>query len=241
MKNSACLITMEGTDCSGKETQSKLLYERLVKNGKKVKMFSFPTYDSPTGRIVGECYLGKGTKSFFEEGAPNVDPLISSLYYAANRRETFLKEIEKELYENDYIILDRYTTSNMGHQGGKGKTPIEKEQIISFIENLEYELLELPRPDITIFLHMPYATACVLKTNRLELDDNEKSEKHLRDAENNYLYICKKLGWKYINCLNKEKFNNKNDIRTIEEISEDVYNAIISAPVNEKKKMTKFM
>lgn len=236
----AKIITIEGTDCSGKETQSKLLIKKLKKLGKKVKLFSFPTYETATGKIVGECYLGKGVKSFFDEGAPNVDPLISSLYFAANRRETFLKEIEKELTKNDYIILDRYTTSNMGHQGGKGKTKREKDKLLEFLEKLEFELLELPKPDLVIFLHMPYEAACLLKQNRTELDDNEKSEKHLKEAENNYLYICKKYKWEYINCLSKTKLKAKEDIRSIEDINEEILKRVLNAKSSIKNKMTRY-
>ena len=56
------IIVVEGTDCSGKETQSKMLEERLNKEGKKCIRFSFPMYDTPTGRIVGGAYLGRSTK-----------------------------------------------------------------------------------------------------------------------------------------------------------------------------------
>ena len=53
------LIVIEGTDCSGKETQTSLLVQRLSKMGEKIERLSFPMYDTPTGRIVGGPYLGK--------------------------------------------------------------------------------------------------------------------------------------------------------------------------------------
>lgn len=240
MKKNACIITIEGTDCSGKNTQSEALIKKLESMGKKVKIFSFPTYNTPTGRIVGECYLGRGVESFFPEGAPNVDPLISCLYYAGNRRETFLKEIEKEIDKNDYIVLDRYTTSNMGHQASKGKTKKEKDKILEYIEKLEFGLLELPRPDAVIFLHMPYKAACELKKNREILDDLEKSEKHLKEAEANYIYVCKKYGWSYINCLKKKEYKEKSDIRTIEDISNEVLDKVLKAKSKNKAKMTRY-
>lgn len=71
------LIVIEGTDCSGKETQTKLLMERLKKDGEKVATLSFPMYDTPSGRIIGACLLGKPqmcdkylkeNHSFFPEG-----------------------------------------------------------------------------------------------------------------------------------------------------------------------------
>ena len=98
----AKIIVIEGTDGSGKETQSKKLESYYLENGYKVKRYSFPVYESATGRIVGGPFLGKPEimDTFFEETSSHVDPLVSSLYYAADRRYNFLKEIEKELEEN---------------------------------------------------------------------------------------------------------------------------------------------
>ena len=79
------LIVIEGTDCSGKQTQTDILVENLKKLGVKAISFSFPNYASPTGKIIGEAYLGKHSESYFTEGIENVDPRISSLYYAADR------------------------------------------------------------------------------------------------------------------------------------------------------------
>ena len=53
------IIVVEGTDCSGKETQTSLLVQRLRRSGRKIERLSFPAYDTPTGRIVGGAYLGK--------------------------------------------------------------------------------------------------------------------------------------------------------------------------------------
>ena len=119
----AKIIVIEGTDGSGKETQSKKLEEYYLSQNLKVKRFSFPIYNSATGKIVGGPYLGKPeiSDSYFEETSAGVDPLVSSLYFAADRRYNFLNSIESELYSNDIVILDRYITSNMGHQAGKAK------------------------------------------------------------------------------------------------------------------------
>ena len=75
------IIVIEGTDCSGKETQSKLLEKRLNSIGKKCVRFDFPNYESPTGRIIGGAYLGRPEigPSFFKEGAVNVDPHVVCL------------------------------------------------------------------------------------------------------------------------------------------------------------------
>lgn len=239
------IIVIEGTDGSGKETQSKLLESYLVNKEYKVKRYSFPIYDSSTGRIVGGPYLGKKEicDSYFEETSAFVDPLVSSLYYAADRRYNFLKEIENELYNNDIVILDRYTTSNMGHQAGKAKNKKDRDKILKFIDFLEFDLCELPRPDIVIFLHMPFDAAKELRKDRMFGDGNENSEEHLRNAEKNYVEIAKMYDWKYINCLKTKSFKSLNDIKSIEEISEEI-NGEIETLLNTKSvkinKMTRF-
>lgn len=241
----AKLLVIEGTDGSGKETQSKKLVEYLESKNIKVKCYSFPIYSSSTGKIVGGPYLGKKEicETYFEETSANVDPLVSSLYYAADRRYNFLKEIESEIYKNDVVILDRYVTSNMGHQAGKAKTKKERDKILKFIETLEFDLCELPRPDKVIFLHMPFEAAKELRKDRVSGDGNENSESHLRHAEKNYVEIASIYNWHYINCIKTKKYSSIKDIKSIDEISLEVIK-VVDTLLKEKSvninKLTKF-
>ena len=218
------LIVIEGTDCSGKETQSNLLIERLKKNNIRIEKFSFPNYNSPTGKIVGGPYLGKSyiCEGWFSEGAPNVDPKVSSLYYAADR----LYNIDKIRFLLDNgvnVILDRYIFSNMAHQGGKLQEKNERFAMYDWLDNLEFNLLNLPKPDISVFLHMPYECSLTLKKNREEaFDEHELDKNHLINAENAYIEIADKYNFFTIECNEGER------IRTIEEINEDLYNYILS-------------
>lgn len=216
------IIVIEGTDCSGKETQSRMLVEKLNNMGKKSIYITFPNYSSPTGKIVGGPYLGKEEicNSFFEEGAVNVDPKIASLYYAADRYYN-LDMINKYINDDYYIIMDRYISSNMAHQGCKIENNLERKTLYNFIEKLEYELLNLPKPDLTIFLHMPYEYALKLKKNRLSLDEHEKSEIHLKNAEKTYLELKDLYNFKYISCI------KNNEIRKIEDINEEILEIIL--------------
>lgn len=239
------IVVIEGTDGSGKETQSKLLESYLIKKGLKVKRYSFPIYSSATGKIVGGPYLGKKeiSDSYFEETSALVDPLVSSLYYAADRRYNFLNEIEDEISKNDIVILDRYTTSNMGHQAGKASNKKDRDKILKFIEYLEFELCELPRPDMVIFLHMPFEAAKELRKDRVSGDGNENNPEHLKKAEKNYCDIAKMYDWKYINCLRSDKFESLTDIKTIEEISDEVIKEVTTLLDTKSvkiQKMTRF-
>ena len=164
------LIVIEGTDCSGKETQSNLLIEKLKNEGIRIEMFSFPNYNSPTGRIIGGPYLGKSyiSEGWFPEGAPNVDPKVSALYYAADRLYN-IDKIKFLLDNGVNVILDRYVYSNMAHQGGKLSDKDERLSMYEWLDNLEFNLLDLPRPDIGVFLHMPFSFSLSLKKNRIIL------------------------------------------------------------------------
>lgn len=216
------LIVVEGTDCSGKETQSMLLKERLIKDGYKIAEMSFPMYDTPTGKIVGGPYLGKESIShgYFEEGASHVPPKVASLYYVADRLYN-LPKITAALEENDLLILDRYVTSNMGHQVGKLQSKEERLAMFKWLEQLEYDLVGLPRPDIGIFLHMPYEFSEKLKQNREELDEHEKDINNSRCAEIAYLEMAELYDFIQIECT------KDNELRTITDIHEDVYQKLV--------------
>jgi len=216
------LIVIEGTDCSGKETQSNLLMEKLKKNNINIEKRSFPMYDTPTGYIIGADLLGKPHmgECIFPEGTTNVPPKVAALYYAADR----LYNIEKinEMLDNGInVILDRYVESNMGHQAGKLNDKQDKIDMMNWLEKLEYNLLELPRPDIVLFLYMPYQYTIELRNKRAEAPDGaEKDVEHLKNAEATYSMMAEKYNYNIIHCVKDDK------IRTIEEIHEDVYNKV---------------
>ena len=215
------ILVIEGTDCSGKETQSRLLEKRLNEKGKKCIRFSFPMYDTPTGKIVGGSYLGKPeiSPSLFEEGAVNVDPHVVCLYYAADRKYNMPK-IEEYLNKGYYVILDRYTTSNLAHQGSKIKDDDERFNMYQWIDKLEYWLLKLPKPDLTIFLHVPFENTIELRKNREFIDEHEKSEEHLKNAEKAYIELSELYNWSKIECIRNGK------LRTIEDINDEIYQIV---------------
>lgn len=213
------LIVIEGTDCSGKQTQTRELVKALKKRGEKVKTISFPRYNTPTGKIVGGPYLGKEhiNETWFPEGPAKLDPKISCLYFAADRRAA-LKEINKTLDSGTNLILDRYTTANLGHQGSKIKDKKERLKMYKWIETLEYGLLELPKPDLVIFLHMPFWASKILKEKRKETatDGHETNEKHLKEAEKTYTEIAKLYNWNTIECTEGKK------IKSIKEVQKEI-------------------
>lgn len=211
------IILIEGTDCSGKETQSKMLMEYFKNNDISVGAMSFPRYETPTGRIIGGPLLGKPaiSNTWFDKPM-ELDAKVASLYYAADRRAA-LEELKKLIKDNDVVILDRYTFSNMAHQGSKLKTFEERKEMYAFLETLEFKLLELPRPDLVIFLYLPYEYGMKIKMNRAEeLDEAEKNEEHQINSERTYLELTSLYGFEKIDCF------SDGNVRSREEIHEDV-------------------
>jgi len=226
------IILIEGTDSSGKKTQTELLLNKFKKEKISCETISFPDYNTPTGRIVGQCYLGKkdlgqelgweGDYSWLGD-ADKADPKVISLFYAADRKAAVSK-IEKTVNSGKHLIIDRWVESNMGHQGGKSKTLEEREEIINYIKSLEYGLLKLPKPDLTIFLYMPTEIAFELRKKRdngsLNLDGHETNFNHLKNAEKTYLYLSQKYNWVKINCVENKK------LKTKQEVHKEVYQHI---------------
>ena len=211
------IIVIEGTDCSGKETQSKLLKNHLEQNGIKVATFSYPQYNTPTGKIIGGPLLGKPSicPSWFNNYV-EVDSKVASLYFAADRRAS-LPVLKELINNNEIVIIDRYIYSNMGHQGSKIEDKEERLKMYKFLETLEFDLLELPRPDLVIFLYLPYSYGEELKKNRVEtLDEAEKSQTHQIKSERTYLELTELYGFEKIDC-----FSN-GTVKTREEINKEV-------------------
>ena len=212
------IIVIDGTDCSGKETQSKMLLERLKLDNYKVNRLEFPVYDSPSGRIVGGPYLGKEEicEGWFPEGAPKVDWKTASLYFAADRRYN-LPYILEELNKNDVLILDRYVFSNMGYQVSKLEDPLERKKAFEWLLHLEFDMLELPRPDGLIILKMPIEFQDIIKTNRKALDQLEKSREAQMQAYQTYMEMSLMYNASVIECV------KDGSIRSKEDINEEVY------------------
>ena len=215
------IIVIEGTDCSGKETQTKLLLENLKKDGIKIDSMSFPNYESPTGKIVGGPYLGKEyiCDGWFAEGAALVDPYVAMCYFGADRRYNL--PLIKEKLNNGHLILDRYVYSNIAHQAGKLDDVDARNKMIDKLEEFEFGILELPRPDVAIFLYMPYEYGLKLKEGRSEkLDQHEISYENQVNSIKTYLEMESRYNFIRIDCV------KDGSIRTKQDISDEIYKKV---------------
>ncbi len=217
------LIVIEGTDSSGKETQTKKLYEKLQEKFEKVRTITFPNYNSPACMPVKMYLAGE-----FGETAMNVNPYPVSTMFAVDRYASYKKDWE-EFYKNDGILIaDRYTQSNVIHQASKIKSEEEKDAYINWLYDLEFNKMEIPKPDMVVFINMPVETARMLMENRKnkitgeeQKDIHERDEEYLRLSYENACEIAKKQNWKEIKCV------EDGQLKTIEEISEEIYKAVI--------------
>lgn len=148
MEQQGTFIVIEGTDGSGKGTQFQLLAERLVNEGYDVALFDFPQYEEPSSYFVKQYLNGKyGT-------ADEVGPYTGSLFYALDRYEAAPK-IREALAQGKIVLANRFVGSNMAHQGTKFAGSAERRGYFIWLDNLEFEMLKIPRPTLSLVLRVP--------------------------------------------------------------------------------------
>ncbi len=191
-------IVIEGLDGSGKATQTKLICEKLKKKHKKVCQLSFPDYNEPSSALV-RMYLN----SEFGDSPDDVNVYAASSFYAVDRYASY-KRFWKDKYEGGQtIVADRYTTSNAIYQLCR----LDREdwdEYIEWMEDYEYGKLELPRPDLVVYLDMQVDVSQMLIQERYNGDDSkkdlhEKDVEFLKKCREAAMYSAKKLGWKVVN------------------------------------------
>lgn len=139
-------VVIEGIDGSGKGTVTGLLNERLKQAGRSSTKFSFPGYDKTScGKLVGRYLNG--------EFGTGIHPYLWGSLYALDRFE-LKPALERELAQNDFVLADRYVTSNLCYAAMQS-SPDERDAVVNHFVTLEYGILRMPIPDVIIFLDMP--------------------------------------------------------------------------------------
>jgi dTMP kinase len=215
------LIVIDGTDGSGKATQTNLLVKHLEQDGKKVKIIDFPDYYSNFfGKFIGHC-LSEQYYNFVK-----VHPKIASVLYAADRFESKNK-IEKWLFWGNIVIANRYVSANQIHQGGKITNTKKRESFLKWLAQMEYEVFKIPKPDVVFFLSVPIPTALELihqrnksenrnylgkKKNKKE-DVHEKDVQFLENSRKSALWLAKtQKDWIKIECVKNGILKNRENI-----------------------------
>ncbi len=206
-------IVIEGGDGSGKGTQTDLLIAYLKENDIPYAHLDFPNYDSFFGKLTAKFLRGELGK--LEE----VSPYFASLPFALDRNSA-KEQIQTYLNEGKLLVANRYVSSNMAHQGSKIKDETERTAFISWLEELEYSVHGIPKPDITIFLYMPWEKAKELTTKKNERsylqggaqDIQEADDNHRIDTEHMYTSLATNSSWRTINCVEHGTIVSKEQI-----------------------------
>ena len=180
------LIVLDGLDGSGKSTQFELLAGHLREYGKRIQAISFPDYEDPSSSLVKMYLAGE-----FGNTPNSVNAYAASSFYAVDRYASYKRFWEKAYRSGELILAARYTTSNAIHQ--MSKLPREEwKPYLRWLEDYEYGKLELPRPDIVIFLDMPPEVSQKLMNDRYCGDE---SKKDIHEQNMDYLKHCREAAY----------------------------------------------
>ena len=220
------LVVFEGTDGAGKATQARLLARRLEEEGIPFREIDFPRYGNPfaePARLYLQGQLG---------GRPeDVNAFASSVFFAVDRYASYQEDWGAAYRSGELILANRYTTSNAVHQASKLERA-EREAFLSWLFDLEYRRLELPEPDLVVYLDLPVElTERLLRARRerthTQADIHEQDEAYLRSCRKNAREIARDLGWRRIDC------SRNGDLRTPEDIHREVWELV--RPLTERQ------
>ncbi len=215
-------IVLEGTDGTGKSTQYEILKKKLKKDGQEVVEMHFPRYDNPSSYFVREYLRGQyGT-------AEEVGPYTASLFYALDRYQSAI-DIENALIAGKIVLCDRFTGSNMAHQGTKFAHAEERRGFFIWLDNLEFEMLKIPRPDISLVLTAPYEVIAERLNSKVNSsshtsgkDIHEANPDHIQKSLEIYKDMCNLFPKDF-----KEVSGIRGDeIQNIENISKYIYETL---------------
>ena len=213
------LIVFEGTDGSGKATQTRLLAARLKELGVAFREIDFPRYGNPfaePARLYLSGALGR------KPG--DVNAFAASTLYAVDRYASYKEDWGAAYEAGELILADRYTTSNAVHQASKLPEG-EREAFLDWLFDLEYRLLGLPEPDLVLYLDMPTEITEKMLRQREQAagthaDIHEQDEAYLKACRENARAIVRRCGWQVIDCA------ENGAPRTPEDIHNEVYRRV---------------
>jgi len=190
-------LVIDGIDASGKKTQVDLLSRKLQDVWKTVKIIDFPRYKKESSYFVREYLTGNYGKELSAE--------MSSLFFAMDRFDASY-DFWKDIDEYDYVIANRYVSASMIHHGCKIIDTDERKKFLDWLEDLEYRICGIPRPDMIFFLSMSFENNKKLLEKRIyeagttELDLHEGDSQYMQQAWQAAQDISDQYVWERINC-----------------------------------------
>lgn len=200
-------IVIDGSDGSGKRTQSELLLKYLKKQKQKAVLVSFPRYkETFFGKFLEDLLFGK------YGGFIKTDSHLASLPYALDR---FVSKdfIEKNLAKGVWVISDRYSSANQIHQGGKIKDLKKRKEFLNWLYDLEYRQLKIAKPDKFVYLDVPIEISLKLLSSK-NRDSAENNLEYLKNSVDSARMLIKEnpKKWVHIKCSEGESMRCVDDI-----------------------------
>lgn len=172
-------IALEGAAGAGTLTQLNLLKERLQAVGYEVAVFDFPHVKDESGYFIRQ-YLD-GAFGSREE----TSPYAAALFYAMDRQAA-AKDIRAALQEDKIVLATGYVGSTMADQGSRFSDDVQRRSFFVWADNLEFQLLDIPRPNISIYLRLP----ADVSYSKLADNKSRSSRSHLRKSLATYDLLC---------------------------------------------------
>lgn len=216
------LIVLEGIDGSGKSAQFRRLCARLEQDGIEYNHIVFPRYDEESSALIRMYLNGE-----FGTRPDDVNAYTASTFFAVDRFASYKKDWGM-IYENGGLFLsDRYTTSNAVHQGSK-LSDEELPAFFSWLTDLEYNKMGLPKPDLVLYLDVDVDTS-LARMRRREAKNHTHADIHEQDVD--YLRRCLHTaeraadfyGWQRI------PFMQNGVEREVEEKNDELYRIVLDA------------
>lgn len=235
MKN--CIISLEGLDCSFKETNYKMLVDNLrtinnLLNRRKIHTESFPRYGHWSAMGVEKWLDGSFDRNVLKQHPKAIDSMysidrFSYWYEKITDPNTGISYRRIDLLnngKNNIFVFDRYNLSNAIYN------PIYPECV--HIEDLLFdkETFAIPNPDIVIWMRMNnFDTLASLISKKENKDANELDLEFLRSVWErsekviNSKCLFKSLG---INLIVIECLNDDGSIRDRKSIANQIWEEI---------------
>lgn len=205
------LIVIEGADGAGKATQAKLLVERFKSENIPIESLEFPRYE--------DTFFGSYLREWLDEVHGNfveLDPRLAAILFAGDRFES--KDlITGWLEQGKHVILDRYVSASMLHQGAKIEDIEKRGSFLLWMQRLEYEVFKMPRPDFVAYLDVPAEMRHALLTTderKPDLGHTETDAIYQAAVQKSAEHIADLEKWKIVSCLMDGKLRSKDNINT---------------------------
>ena len=222
-------IAIEGLDGAGKSTQIECLRNYFKAAGISTQFVHFPrSHEGVFGELIAKFLRGE-----FGD-VKQVHPQLVALLFAEDRH-AFSSTIRSWLDQGNVVLVDRYVLSNIAFQCAKTNGTLEKDELRKWIYSFEYEFRQIPKPDLSIYLEVPFSFTQSSLYEKREGDERSylqgKDDIHEKDmnlqqlVRNEYDHLVQtETEITRIRCYHEDQ-----TMRSIQDIHEEILSYIIAS------------